>query len=43
MRTISRPEVLTRNRAKELGARRIVVNTVAPGTIATDFSGGMVL
>ena len=35
-------EVLTRYLAKELGARRIVVNTVAPGAIATDFSGGMV-
>jgi NAD(P)-dependent dehydrogenase (short-subunit alcohol dehydrogenase family) len=28
--------------AKELGPRRIAVNTVAPGAIATDFSGGMV-
>jgi NAD(P)-dependent dehydrogenase (short-subunit alcohol dehydrogenase family) len=35
-------EVLTRYLAKELGARRIAVNTVAPGAIATDFSGGMV-
>ena len=35
-------EVLTRYLAKELGERRIVVNTVAPGAIATDFSGGMV-
>lgn len=35
-------EVLTRCLAKELGARRIAVNTVAPGPIATDFSGGMV-
>ena len=35
-------EVLTRYLAKELGARRIVANTVAPGAIATDFSGGMV-
>lgn len=35
-------EVLTRYLAKELGGRRIVVNTVAPGAIATDFSGGMV-
>jgi len=35
-------EVLTRYLAKELGPRRIVVNTVAPGAIATDFSGGMV-
>jgi len=35
-------EVLTRYLAKELGARGITVNTVAPGAIATDFSGGMV-
>lgn len=35
-------EVLTRYLAKELGERRIAVNTVAPGAIATDFSGGMV-
>ncbi len=35
-------EVLTRYLAKELGRRGIVVNTVAPGAIATDFSGGMV-
>lgn len=35
-------EVLTRYMAKELGPRRIAVNTVAPGAIATDFSGGMV-
>jgi NAD(P)-dependent dehydrogenase (short-subunit alcohol dehydrogenase family) len=28
--------------AKELGPRRIAVNVVAPGAIATDFSGGMV-
>ena len=35
-------EVLTRYLAKELGARKIAVNTVAPGAIATDFSGGMV-
>lgn len=35
-------EVLTRYLAKELSARRIAVNTVAPGAIATDFSGGMV-
>jgi len=35
-------EVLTRYLAKELGPRRITVNTVAPGAIATDFSGGMV-
>jgi len=35
-------EVLTRYQAKELGSRGIAVNTVAPGAIATDFSGGMV-
>ncbi|RWC49800.1 MAG: SDR family oxidoreductase [Mesorhizobium sp.] len=35
-------EVLTRYQAKELGPRRIAVNAVAPGSIQTDFSGGMV-
>ena len=35
-------EVLTKYMAKELGPRRIAVNVVAPGAIATDFSGGMV-
>ena len=35
-------EVLTRYLAKELGSRGIAVNTVAPGAIETDFSGGMV-
>jgi NAD(P)-dependent dehydrogenase (short-subunit alcohol dehydrogenase family) len=35
-------EVLTRYLAKELGSRGIAVNAVAPGAIATDFSGGMV-
>jgi NAD(P)-dependent dehydrogenase (short-subunit alcohol dehydrogenase family) len=35
-------EVLTRYMANELGPRRIVVNPVAPGAIATHFSGGMV-
>lgn len=34
-------EVLTRYLAKELGPRGIAVNAVAPGAIATDFSGGM--
>ena len=35
-------EVLTRYLAKELGDRRIVVNTLAPGAIETDFGGGLV-
>ncbi len=35
-------EALTVYLAKELGARRITVNTVAPGAIATDFLGGAV-
>jgi len=35
-------DVLTRYQAKELGTRRITVNAVAPGSIQTDFSGGMV-
>lgn len=33
-------EVLTKYLAKELGARRIAVNVVAPGAIETDFGGG---
>lgn len=33
-------ETLTRYQAKELGSRRIRVNTVAPGAIETDFGGG---
>jgi NAD(P)-dependent dehydrogenase (short-subunit alcohol dehydrogenase family) len=35
-------EVLTRYLALELAARRISVNTLAPGAIATDFGGGAV-
>jgi NAD(P)-dependent dehydrogenase (short-subunit alcohol dehydrogenase family) len=35
-------EVLTKYLAKELGARGIAVNVVAPGAIETDFSGGAV-
>ncbi|WP_454841081.1 SDR family NAD(P)-dependent oxidoreductase [Pseudomonas hormoni] len=35
-------EVLTRYQAKELGARGISVNTLAPGAIETDFGGGTV-
>ncbi|MGY2293163.1 SDR family NAD(P)-dependent oxidoreductase [Pseudomonas sp. SDO528_S397] len=35
-------EVLTRYQARELAPRGITVNTLAPGAIATDFSGGMV-
>jgi NAD(P)-dependent dehydrogenase (short-subunit alcohol dehydrogenase family) len=33
-------EILTRYLAKELGARGIKANTVAPGAILTDFGGG---
>jgi NAD(P)-dependent dehydrogenase (short-subunit alcohol dehydrogenase family) len=33
-------ETLSRYMAKELGARGIAVNVVAPGAIATDFNGG---
>lgn len=35
-------ELLTLYLAKELGERRIAVNTIAPGAIETDFGGGMV-
>jgi NAD(P)-dependent dehydrogenase (short-subunit alcohol dehydrogenase family) len=35
-------ETLTRYLAQELGPRRITANVVAPGAVATDFSGGMV-
>ena len=35
-------EILTRYLANELGPRRITANTVAPGPVQTDFSGGMV-
>jgi NAD(P)-dependent dehydrogenase (short-subunit alcohol dehydrogenase family) len=35
-------EVFTRYLAKELGARKITVNTIAPGAIETDFGGGAV-
>lgn len=35
-------EVLSRYLAKELGARGIAVNTLAPGAIETDFGGGAV-
>lgn len=35
-------ETLTRYLAKELGARKISVNVLAPGAIETDFHGGLV-
>jgi len=35
-------EVLTRYQARELGARKITANTIAPGATETDFGGGAV-
>lgn len=35
-------EVLTRYLALELATRKITINTIAPGAIATDFAGGTV-
>ncbi len=35
-------EPYTRYLAQELGERRISVNTLAPGPVGTDFSGGMI-
>jgi NAD(P)-dependent dehydrogenase (short-subunit alcohol dehydrogenase family) len=35
-------ETFTRYAAKELSSRKITANVIAPGAIATDFSGGMV-
>ena len=35
-------DVLSRHMAPELGPRRITVNVIAPGAVATDFSGGIV-
>jgi len=35
-------EVLSKYMAKELGARGITVNVIAPGAIETDFGGGLV-
>jgi NAD(P)-dependent dehydrogenase (short-subunit alcohol dehydrogenase family) len=35
-------DVLSRHMATELGSRRITVNVIAPGAVATDFSGGIV-
>jgi NAD(P)-dependent dehydrogenase (short-subunit alcohol dehydrogenase family) len=35
-------ETFTRYAAKEPAGRKITANVIAPGAIATDFSGGMV-
>ncbi len=35
-------DVLSRHMATEFGSRRITVNVIAPGAVATDFSGGIV-
>lgn len=35
-------EVMTRYMAKELAARRIAVNVLAPGPVETDFGGGVI-
>jgi NAD(P)-dependent dehydrogenase (short-subunit alcohol dehydrogenase family) len=35
-------DVLSRHMATEFGPRRITVNVIAPGAVATDFSGGIV-
>jgi NAD(P)-dependent dehydrogenase (short-subunit alcohol dehydrogenase family) len=35
-------DVLSRHMTTELGPRRVTVNVVAPGAVATDFSGGIV-
>ena len=35
-------EVLTRYMAAELGPRGITANVIAPGPVATDFSGGII-
>jgi NAD(P)-dependent dehydrogenase (short-subunit alcohol dehydrogenase family) len=35
-------DVLSRHMATELGPRGITVNVIAPGAVATDFSGGIV-
>ncbi|MFC6647132.1 SDR family NAD(P)-dependent oxidoreductase [Granulicella cerasi] len=35
-------DVLSQHVATELGQRRITVNVIAPGVVATDISGGIV-